>query len=110
MNESALVAVLYYSKLAQEPDLAELVELFVAELPARLESLRQAAAVGDWEQVGRIAHQLKGAGGSHGFPQLGQPAWQLEQAARASQRALTVSAAIDELAAACARVRAGVPS
>ncbi len=40
---------------------ARMLELFAASLPAELELLEAAAAVGDTEQVGRIAHKVRGA-------------------------------------------------
>ena len=110
MTSRALQAEVFYSKLAAEPDLAELVGLFVLELPARLCLLSEAAAAGDMEMVGRIAHQLKGAGGSHGFPQIGPPALKLELAAREAKSPAALTAALEELAAVCARIRAGQPN
>jgi HPt (histidine-containing phosphotransfer) domain-containing protein len=100
---------LYYSKLAEEPELMELVELFVNELPARLEQLAWACTSHDWPEVARLAHQLKGAGGSHGFAQLTPYAWKLEQAARDGRPEGEVAAALERLIAVCGRVRAGLP-
>ena len=99
-----------YSALAADPDLAEIVELFVAELPGRLSALRRAFETGDRELVGRLAHQLKGAGGSYGFDALTHSAAQLEKAARGDQSNQLLQAALDQLAATASRVRAGTPS
>jgi HPt (histidine-containing phosphotransfer) domain-containing protein len=109
MPTTALGPELFYSKLAAEPDLAELVELFVAELPQRLNEVASSAARRDWESVARLAHQLQGAGGSHGFPHIGPPAQKLEEAARGAGGSVAVMSALEELAAVCRRVRAGVP-
>lgn len=98
-----------YSQLAADADLAELVELFVGELPGRLRQISDAAAVGDLETVGRIAHQLKGAGGSHGFPQIGPPALKLEQAARETKSPPAIFAVLEELTEVCDRLRPGLP-
>src|SRR5689334_17450419 len=59
-----------YSTLADDPDMAELLALFVSELPQRLVDIRQAAQGHNWQEVRRLAHQLRGAGGSYGFPLL----------------------------------------
>lgn len=59
-----------YSSLAADPVLGEIVEIFLEEIPSRIETLVSQAAAGDWEALGRTAHQLKGAFGSHGFDQL----------------------------------------
>lgn len=66
------------STLANDPDMRELVEFFVQEMPARIASLRKAyegAAVAD---LVRLAHQLKGASGGYGFAQIGDQAGVLE--------------------------------
>jgi HPt (histidine-containing phosphotransfer) domain-containing protein len=109
MPTCVLRAEVFYSKLAADPDLAELVGLFVGELPGRLREISDAAAVGDLESVSRIAHQLKGAGGSHGFPQIGPPALKLEQAARESKSPPAIFAVLEELTEVCDRLRPGLP-
>jgi len=98
----------FYSKMAAEPELAELVELFVRELPLRIREIKHAAAVGNCELVARLAHQLKGAGGSHGFPQIGPAAFKLEQVGRQRMPLPQILAAIEDLSAVCDRARPGV--
>ena len=56
-----------YSTLSGDPDLAELVALFVSELPQRLADIRQAAQEQNWQEARRLSHQLRGAGGSYGY-------------------------------------------
>jgi HPt (histidine-containing phosphotransfer) domain-containing protein len=102
-------ATVYFSDLAQDPGLAEIVELFVAELPFRVEAMRQASSAGDLPTVGRLAHQLKGAGGSHGFPHLSTIAREVEHAARGLQSPSETTAAIERLSAACTQTHAGIP-
>ncbi|MEP0846777.1 MAG: Hpt domain-containing protein [Phycisphaerae bacterium] len=58
------------SLLAADPDMRDLVAEFVGELPTRIESARQALEAADWTLLKRIAHQLKGAGGSYGYPDI----------------------------------------
>jgi len=70
-------------ELADNPDLADLVARFVGRLDGRLLKLSQAVSLGDCERVRRMAHQLKGAGGSYGLPALSDQAKALEQAAAA---------------------------
>jgi CheY-like chemotaxis protein/HPt (histidine-containing phosphotransfer) domain-containing protein len=60
----------------------EIVEEFVARLGRRLEEMRQACATDDLEALARLAHWLKGSGGTAGFPQLTDAADVLERAAR----------------------------
>lgn len=54
-----------------EPDLlAEVLQLFVTDAPARIERLRAAGQARDAEGVQRAAHSLKGSAGNIGANQL----------------------------------------
>lgn len=70
------------SELASDPEIGELVEQFVTELPERVDVLLAAYREGDTIRVRTIAHQLKGAAGGYGFPTIGDAAKQLEQCLR----------------------------
>jgi histidine phosphotransfer protein HptB len=109
MSSHSDEARLYFSDLAREPDMGEIVELFVQELPIRVAALREAASNNNWEDVGRLAHQLKGASGSHGFPELASAAADAERSARFGGRESDITAALDRLAIICALARAGNP-
>lgn len=71
------------SPYANDPDVAEVLAQFVAGLPAQVESMSRAAQAGRREELQRLAHRLKGAGGSYGYPPLTEAARCLEEAARA---------------------------
>ncbi len=58
------------SVYADDPDMAELVEAFVASLHEKRNAIASAAREADLEPLRRLAHQLKGAGGGYGFPSL----------------------------------------
>jgi len=75
-------AVLVSQLLADDPDLRDLVEEFVNELPERLQNIRVAYEALDWERLARLAHQLKGAGGSYGYPDISRLAAEMEAAFR----------------------------
>lgn len=45
-----------HSSLAADPYLGELVDLFVAEMPNRINALETQAKSGAWEKVHRTAH------------------------------------------------------
>ena len=66
--------------LADDPDMIDLVEEFVEALPSRIEELKQAYERLDWDQMATLAHQLKGAGGSYGYPPLSSLGATMEQA------------------------------
>ncbi len=100
----------YYSSLADDPDLCDLVEMFAGEMQDRTLTLRNAMEREDWAEVARFAHQIKGAGGSYGFHQLTPFAAHAEQVAKAAQSPLEIHAAVELLCEACSRVRSGQPT
>jgi HPt (histidine-containing phosphotransfer) domain-containing protein len=66
------------SAFRDDPEMAGAVAEFVGLLPHRLAEMRQAAAAGLWEALRRLAHQMKGAGGSYGYACLTDAARELE--------------------------------
>jgi HPt (histidine-containing phosphotransfer) domain-containing protein len=53
---------------------------FVAELPAEIDAMERAAAGGDWEELRRRVHAMRGIAGSLGLPQLTRLAQPVEAA------------------------------
>jgi HPt (histidine-containing phosphotransfer) domain-containing protein len=100
---------LLYSSLGADPDLGELVDVFVGEIPERVSRMQDCMDAGDSEGLGRAAHQLKGAAGSYGFQQLTPTLQRLETLARAGGEIADKRKALDEVIELCGRVRAGVP-
>lgn len=98
-----------YSHLAADPVLSELVELFVQEMPGRIDTFEALARRRDWSELARGAHQLKGAGGSYGFHDFTCYAARLEAAARDGSPEESILAALRDLLDLCRRVRSGVP-
>lgn len=66
------------SQFADDPDMQEIITMFVQEMPERVEQLQQSWRASEFDLVKRMAHQLKGAGGGYGYPELGNVAGQLE--------------------------------
>ncbi|MCK4341921.1 MAG: Hpt domain-containing protein [Phycisphaerae bacterium] len=69
--------------LEEDPDLLDVVEEFVKGLEQRLEEIKQAYEQLDWDQLTTVAHRLKGAGGSYGYPDISELCAKMEQAFRA---------------------------
>jgi HPt (histidine-containing phosphotransfer) domain-containing protein len=69
--------------LRDDPEMYDLVEEFISGLPARLSELRRAYEQLNWDALTKLAHQLKGAGGSFGYPDLSGLAATMEQHFRA---------------------------
>ncbi len=66
------------SEYQDDPEMADLIVLFLDELGPRVDSIRSAWQARDAEQVRRIAHQIKGAAGGYGYPTISRVAQRLE--------------------------------
>lgn len=66
------------SEYADDPDMAELVDLFVSELSDRIARLESGLAQSRLSDLKTLAHQLKGAAGGYGYPELSRVAGLLE--------------------------------
>ncbi len=99
-----------FSTLAEDPDLAEIVEMFVDEMPDRVENILNCFESEDWEGLRTASHQLKGAAGSYGFSSITPCAGVLEAAVKQTKPEDEIRSAVDELVAMCRCVRAGTPA
>jgi signal transduction histidine kinase/ActR/RegA family two-component response regulator len=68
-----------------DPDFREIVVEFVGRLETQLKAMQEALATGDLDALARLAHWLKGSGGTAGFDDFTDPARRLEQLARQKQ-------------------------
>jgi HPt (histidine-containing phosphotransfer) domain-containing protein len=93
------------STLADDPDLGEIVRLYTAEMPDRIAALQAAFDSGDRVRLATLAHQLKGAAGSHGFHAITPYASTLEGLARSGATESELRPAFDALVEICSRVR-----
>lgn len=64
------------------PLLDQVVRLALEQLPTTLAKLTEAQAAGEWENLRRAAHTLKGTSGSFGAKHLSEHAKALEYAAQ----------------------------
>ncbi len=94
------------SEYADDADLVELIEEFVAGLEEDLESMRKVLEDGDYDGLRRLAHQMKGAGGSYGYPMLTEVAKILEEAAK-TKDAEACTTALEEFEVLCQAVNQG---
>lgn len=98
------------SAYADDPEMTELLEVFCEEMPLRAAALESAARERTWEELQRLAHQLKGAGAGYGFDQLSEVAGELERRVKALRDdecpLESVCADVEALADLCRRVRA----
>jgi HPt (histidine-containing phosphotransfer) domain-containing protein len=64
-----------------DEDLSDLIPDFLAHKRADIDSVFEAVARRDYAAIGRIAHRIKGEGGSYGFDSMTELGRSLERAA-----------------------------
>jgi HPt (histidine-containing phosphotransfer) domain-containing protein len=94
------------SQYADDPDLADILDKFVASLGGRIMPMRNALANRDYDEVRRLAHKLKGAGGSYGYPQLSETAGVLDNASAIKDGEMA-RVTLKQLSELCRAVQAG---
>ncbi len=97
LSEGPLEGAALYSTLPMErPAFREAVEEFIRRLQDQLAAMQRALGAQDLQELGRLAHWLKGAGGTAGFPAFTQPAKHLESLVR-DQQCDEIEATVAEL-------------
>lgn len=92
------------SELAGDPEMKELLEQFVSEMPSRIAELASAWSEERREQLRILAHRLKGSGASYGYPSVGQAAGALESGLKDAERDLeSLRSEFDALVDLCSR-------
>lgn len=86
-----------------DPGFAELVRIFVEELPAKIERLENCLRVEDYQQLAVLVHQLKGSAGGYGFGPITESAAQLEKTAKEAGDLEKLDAQLKELVDLCRR-------
>jgi HPt (histidine-containing phosphotransfer) domain-containing protein len=74
--------------------------------PERSAAILRASQASDMGTLKRLAHQLKGAGGSYGFPGITEAAAAVEQALEHGLDEPVLRARVEALASLCRRARA----
>lgn len=86
-----------------DAEFREIVEEFVGRLTDQLDAMHRAWAERDLEELARLAHWLKGSGGTVGFDAFTEPAKRLEQAAKQNQSDM-IEAALAEIVRLAGRI------
>ena len=91
-----------HSEFERDPDLRDLVILFVDDLENRAESIRIAHQNEDFPTLRRLAHQIKGSAGGYGFHPIGDAAGRLEYELLGDQADMpTISQRVEDLISTC---------
>jgi HPt (histidine-containing phosphotransfer) domain-containing protein len=107
MNHATHQETYIYSRLVDDPDLQEIVGMFVEEMPERISKLLDQLETKDWDALRRTAHQLKGAAGSYGFDIVTTYAGKVEAAVRDKEPEQQIHDTVAELVDLCQRMRSG---
>ncbi|NMC19711.1 MAG: Hpt domain-containing protein [Thermogutta sp.] len=94
-----------YSEIGDDPDLRDLIQLFVDEMPSRISTFEDLLREEKWDELRRAAHQLKGAAGSYGYGSVTAAAAAVEQAIRQELPFQEVQRRLEELIDLCRRAR-----
>ena len=97
------------SEFANDPDLCDIVTMFVDELPSRVDAIKNAFDVGDMETIRTMTHQLRGSAGGYGFSPIGDVAGEIEMESFNDEADIsTLHEMIEDLATICgAAIRPG---
>ena len=82
-TESAAIASPIYSTLPEDDDFREIILDFIPQIETKLQEMDVAISTESYDQLSKLAHWLKGAGGTCGFNDLFEPSLELENAALA---------------------------
>lgn len=102
------VPAVLLSEFKDDPDMAELVQVFVQGLSDRVAAIERALEEENLETLADIAHQLKGTGGGFGYPSITKAAGLLEQAIKTRSGLDELHRKVNELVALCRSARAGI--
>lgn len=92
------------STLAGDPEMLELIEMFVDQMPTRVEAMRSAWQARDHVLLSRCAHQLKGASAGYGYETVGEAAGELERALNGDAMDESLHDQVEHLIDLCRRV------
>ncbi len=91
------------SSLADDPEFVQVLDIFIETLPKMLDSIRAAWRQSDMDTLKRQIHELKGAGGSAGFPVVMEHAAQIENTIETGQ-ADQLAQTVEELLGLCEQI------
>jgi len=90
-------AAILRSKYADDEQMRDLLAKFVGGLPDRVSRIMDSLHRGELEDLRRLLHQLKGAGGGYGFAPITAAAAQAESAIKTGQAIDAITAQVNEL-------------
>jgi HPt (histidine-containing phosphotransfer) domain-containing protein len=95
------------SDFAADPDMAEIIQMFLDGLEDRASGLDNAFGSGNLTELASLAHQLKGAAGGYGYPIISRLALDVERLAKSGESNDELRSTLDRLVLMCRRAIAG---
>ena len=93
------------SEYADDPDMEELVEIFLQSLGERMEQIRNSWDNWDVDTLTRISHQLAGAAGGYGYPSITDASREVERLLKGNQPRELTESALEHLWDLCERAK-----
>src|ERR687885_1752087 len=90
-------------RICIDPDMAELIPLFLENRSSDVREIQEALGRGDFALIGRLGHSMKGVGVAYGFDAVTEIGAAIEQAAKAKD-AVAVQRWVNDLATYLRRV------
>lgn len=91
------------SGYADDPEMSELVEMFVGELSGRMNAIEQALEQLDLRTLAMLSHQLMGTAGGYGFEPITDSSHVVEQQAKTQADLQTLRQSVGQLVDLCNR-------
>ena len=97
------------SDFSDDDSMVKIIQIFLNEIPQRIELIESSFHSGNKEQLCKIIHQLKGAGGGYGFKLITSNAAAFEKQMKQAEDnwQQTTNRALEEFVAILHRVHAG---
>ena len=90
LSEHVPTVPLFSQLPLDDPDFCAIVEKFVGGLDAKIGEMEEALVAEDQSSLRELAHWLKGAGGTVGYPSLSEVALQLEESIKSDNSVETI--------------------
>ncbi len=95
---------------ADDAAVADILPLFIANVPKYLENLTQHIAAEDWAMAARVCHDLKGTAGGYGYPDIGAVAKQLEAEVKGARSKDNLERHLSQAKTLCKRAKLALPA
>ena len=94
------------SEFSRDPDMAELINMFIEEMPSRMEAISECYREQRLTELQTLAHQLKGSGAGYGFEPVSLTAAQLEASLKSHSDLESIRDEVEALLDVCRRLAA----